>query len=257
MSTRLLLAAAALILSAASGSAQVLGTFPWQLQPYCHVVTITLTSAPMGFTLDGVDNQCGATNQASVVGVAAFNGGGNVTLNFSVVTAPAGRPVHVSAVVSPATGSGTWTDSVGNSGAFTFFGNVPGLPPRPLPASGLPAAIITTTELADNAVTGAKVANGSLTSADLVDVPRAAFAGGGQQVVLSAADSIVRSLSLTAPAPGRVIVNASAQGSAGSASTDDRGECWIEGTTRSAGRPAVRARSSRLARRDAPSRRPV
>lgn len=132
--------------------AQVFGTFPWQMQPYCNIVTLTLTNTPAGFTLDGVDDQCGATNKASAVGVASFNAAGNVSVNFTIVTAPAGKPVHVAAVVSPANGNGTWTDSVGNSGTFAFFGAVPGLSPRPLPASGLGAAVITTTEIAPGAV---------------------------------------------------------------------------------------------------------
>lgn len=91
---------AALVLAAPSAVlAQVFGTFPWQMQPYCNVVTLTLTNAPAGgWVLDGNDDQCGATNRGSAVGVATFNGGGNVTLNFSIVTAPSGKPVHVSAV---------------------------------------------------------------------------------------------------------------------------------------------------------------
>lgn len=145
----LVLVASALPLTA---SAQVFGTFPWQMQPYCNVVTLTLTTTPAGFTLDGTDDQCGATNKASAVGVASFSATGNVTLNFSIVTAPAGKAVHVSAVVSPANGSGTWTDSVGNSGTFAFFGSVPGLPARPFPSSGLGASVITTTEIAAGAV---------------------------------------------------------------------------------------------------------
>lgn len=145
----LLLVASALPLTA---SAQVFGTFPWQMQPYCNVVTLTLTTTPAGFTLDGTDDQCGATNKASAVGVASFSATGNVTLNFSIVTAPAGKAVHVSAVVSPANGAGTWTDSVGNSGTFAFFGNVTGLPARPFPSSGLGASVITTVEIAAGAV---------------------------------------------------------------------------------------------------------
>lgn len=136
-----------------AASAQVLGTFPWQMQPYCNVVTLTLTNTPAGgWALDGNDDQCGAVDRGSAVGMATFNGGGNVTLNFSVVTAPSGKPVHVSAVVSPATGSGTWTDTVGNSGTFAFFGATPGLPARPFPASGLAPSVITTTEIATGAV---------------------------------------------------------------------------------------------------------
>lgn len=131
---------------------QVFGTFPWQLQPYCNVVTLTLTNTAAGLTLDGVDDQCGATNKASAVGMATFDGAGNVTLGFTVVTAPSGKPVHVSALVSPANGQGTWTDSVGNSGTFAFFGATPGLPARPLPASGVAPSSITTTEIAAAAV---------------------------------------------------------------------------------------------------------
>jgi len=60
--------------------------------------------------------------------------------------------VHVSAVVSPANGIGTRTDSVGNSGTCTFCGNVAGLPSRPFPVSGLGASTITTVEIAAGAV---------------------------------------------------------------------------------------------------------
>jgi hypothetical protein len=120
------------VLSASSASAQVFGTFPWQMQPSCNRVTLTLTNAPAGFALDGVDDLCGATDKGSAVGVASLNASGNVTLSFTIVTAPTGKSVHVSAVVSPATGSGTWTDSAGHSGVFAFFGAASGLPARPL-----------------------------------------------------------------------------------------------------------------------------
>lgn len=118
-------------LSVAPAQAQVFGTFPWQMQPYCNTVTLSLINSATGFTLEGVDDQCGAVNKGSAVGTASFNSSGNVTLNFTIVTAPGGKPVSVSAVVSPATGSGTWTDSLGNSGTFAFFGATPALPARP------------------------------------------------------------------------------------------------------------------------------
>lgn len=197
------------LLTAAQASAQVFGTFPWQLQPYCHVVTLTLSHSPAGFVLEGTDNQCGAANKASAVGIASFNASGNVTMNFSIVTAPSGRPVHVSAVVNPGTGSGTWTDSVGNTGTMVLAGAVPGLPARPMPASGLAAAVVTSTELAANAVTGAKVADGSLTSADLADGPRAEAAAGNQNQTISTSPSPMRSLTITAPTAGKVVVYAS------------------------------------------------
>jgi hypothetical protein len=137
--------------------AQVFGTFPWQMQPYCNVVTLTLTHTPAGFTLDGADNQCGATTKASVVGIASFDPDSSVGLNFTIVTTPGAKGVHVAARVNPANGQGIWTDSVGNSGTFAFFGNTPGLPPRPLPASGVSPGVITTVELAPGAVGAADV----------------------------------------------------------------------------------------------------
>ena len=119
------------LVGAPAAHAQVFGTFPWQMQPYCNTVTLTLSNSPTGFTLEGVDDQCGATNKGSAIGTASFNGAGNVTLSFTIVAAPGGRPVSVSAVVSPANGDGTWTDSNGYTGTFKLLGAAGGLPPRP------------------------------------------------------------------------------------------------------------------------------
>lgn len=130
----------------------MLGTFRWQMQPYCNMVTLTLTNSPAGFGLQGTDDGCGAGDQASAVGVATFNASANVRLNFTIVTPPAGVPVHVSALVSPSNGTGTWTESVGNTGTFAFFGARPGLPARPVPPSGLAPSVVTTTEIAPGAV---------------------------------------------------------------------------------------------------------
>lgn len=224
--------------AASSASAQVFGTFSWQMQPFCNIVTMTITQIPGGYTIDGNDNQCGAGKLAGAAGMALVNPDGTVGLEFTIVTAPSGKAVHVSASLSPATGSGPWTDSVGNSGNLQL--GAPGSgSPRPLPTSGVAPATITTVELAPaavgaaqlaaNAVTGASVVDGSLTNADLLDGPRAAFADGGQTaaVVLSGADQIIRSVTITAPAAGRVVVNASAEWRATSTTTLDLGRCSI------------------------------
>lgn len=137
--------------AASSASAQVFGTFAWQMQPYCNIVSLTLSSSPAGFVLEGTDNQCGAVDKASAVGVASFNANGLVNLNFTIVTAPAARAVHVAAVVSPGTGGGTWTDSAGNAGTFAL--GAPGSgSPRPLPTTTIGVASITSAEIAPGAV---------------------------------------------------------------------------------------------------------
>ena len=216
-----------LLLTPAPTAAQVFGTFSWQLLPYCNVVSLTLINTPAGFTLQGTDDQCGAVNKAGAFGIASFNTSGNVTANFSIVTAPSGSPVHVSAIISPANGNGTWTDSAGNTGTFALSGATPGLPPRPLPPGGLGVASVTAREIAPDAVTGLSVQNGSLTSFDLADPPRAAFVEGTQTLALVVnTQTNVRQIVLTAPAAGRVIVNASATVT-GNATGNDLAECSL------------------------------
>lgn len=130
--TILWLSAAAVVLSPAGAYAQVLGPLTWQMQPYCNRVTLTLTGSATGFALSGSDDQCGSVTKGSATGAAVFNADGTVSLNFTIVTPPAGLAIHVSAIVSPANGQGTWSDDVGNSGTFAFGGNTAGLLVRPL-----------------------------------------------------------------------------------------------------------------------------
>ena len=216
-----------LLLTPAPAAAQVFGTFSWQMLPYCNVVSLTLVNTPAGFTLDGTDNQCGAVNKAGAFGIASFNASGNVTATFSIVATPSGSPVHVSAIISPANGNGTWTDSAGNTGTFALSSAVPGLPARPLPPGGLGVASVTAREIAPDAVTGLSVQNGSLTSFDLADPPRASFVEGTQTLALVVGTHTnVRQIMLTAPAAGRVIVTASATVTA-NATGNDLAECSL------------------------------
>jgi len=138
-----------------SASAQVFGTFTWQMEPYCNRITLTLSSTTAGFTVDGKDDLCGA-NTGSAYGVAVFTPGGTVALNFTIVPTPNGKGIHVSAVVNPGTGDGTWTDSAGRSGLFTL-GGPGGGSARPDPTVTVPPGSITATELANGAVGSAKV----------------------------------------------------------------------------------------------------
>jgi hypothetical protein len=105
------------------------------MEPYCNIITLTVTQYPLGYTVDGNDNQCGAGGKLSgATGQVVFNPDGTLGLYFTTVTSPGGKTVHVTALISPATGSGTWTDSVGNSGNFLL--GAPGAgSPRPTGAS--------------------------------------------------------------------------------------------------------------------------
>jgi len=133
----------ATLLLGGSSAAQPLGTFTWQLQPYCNRVTVNVRQDGSVYTLDGTDDQCGAAQRAPIVGVAAPNPDGSIAFGLNVVS-PSGQPVPVQARIQVSTLSGTWNDNAGNSGTFAFGGATPGLPPRPLPTESGDVTGVTT-----------------------------------------------------------------------------------------------------------------
>lgn len=130
--------AASVLASPSLVAAQSLGTFQWTLQPYCNVVTVSVTQQGAVYLLDGWDDQCGATQRAPVVGTGTLNPDGSISLGLNVVTSPAGGNLAVSARVTLPSASGAWTDSAGSSGAFTL-GAVPGGSARPAVVVGASA----------------------------------------------------------------------------------------------------------------------
>lgn len=122
----------------------VVGTFRWQLQPYCNVLNVTVVQLGGQYQVDGVDDQCGGARAASVIGRAFPNVDGSIGFGLTTVTTPGGTPIHVDATVSPSTLSGTWRDSAGHQGTFTFTAGTPvSGPPRPVPPGGLaPGTVI-------------------------------------------------------------------------------------------------------------------
>lgn len=123
--------------------AQSLGSFRWQLQPFCNVITVTVTQNGGVYRMEGTDDRCGAAQAASVIGTAFQNPDGSIGMGLNVVMAPDGQPQPVSATLSLSTMSGTWRDESGNTGAFVLTqGAGTGGSPRPLPALPvIPASI--------------------------------------------------------------------------------------------------------------------
>lgn len=159
---RLSAAIAAFAFLVASGSpvtAQPLGTFRWQLQPYCNVVTINVTQQGGVYTLDGYDTQCNGPQRAPLVGLATPNLDGSIGLGLHVVTVPGGRGLQIDARISLPHASGSWTDSAGNSGTFAFGANTGG---SPRPAPTIPGSAI-----AAGSITGAQLAPGSVGAAQI------------------------------------------------------------------------------------------
>ena len=221
------LAALCLALCSPSAYAQSLGTFRWQLQPFCNVITVSVTPQGAIYLLDGTDDRCGNGNQpGSAVGIAYLTPQGLVGFGITTVL-PGGTPVHTEATLSLSSLGGTWRDSAGSSGAFVFNGALPGASPRPTPTGGIPPASITNIHIANNAVTTANIVDASITSVDILDAPRARFAGGSQRLLLTPAATVVRSIDITAPTAGTVIVNASGYFAFPDTSTLDAARCSI------------------------------
>ena len=135
-----------LVAAATDVSAQSLGTFRWRTEPYCNVVTVTVTPVGGVYVLDGFDEQCGGNPKQPVRGVAVPQANGSITLGLSVVILPGGAPTNIEAGISQSGLSGTWRDSAGNSGDFTFnpAASTSGGPrPGPVPGGGqLPSTFI-------------------------------------------------------------------------------------------------------------------
>lgn len=120
MRTIATLVVAAACLTATAASAQVLGTYRWQTQPYCNLITVTVTQVGGAYRLEGTDNQCGAATGASVIGMAFPNPNGTIGFGVSIVASPGGSVVALEAAISLSTLNGTWRDSAGGSGSFVF-----------------------------------------------------------------------------------------------------------------------------------------
>lgn len=250
MSIRRIAALFVLVLacSPASALAQPLGTFRWQLQPYCNVLTVNVAQQAGIYTLDGTDDLCGAPQAASVVGIAFQNPNASIGFGLNVVL-PGGTPVHIEATIALPALNGTWRDSAGNSGTFILSpAGGTGGSARPTPSGGIAPGSVTTahlvpgavgagqiapgavgaTHLAANSVSGAHVADGTLSRADIGDAPRLFGGENGGMVPLGVgAHTIVAATNVTAPAPGRVIVNVSGSFILGQGGTADTAYCSI------------------------------
>lgn len=109
-----------LVATAHPAAAQPIATLRWQLNPYCNVVTLTISQSGSIYRLDGTDDQCGAATKASVAGVAYINPDTTIGFGFAIVGSPGAAPAHISANVTFPSLNGTWRDSGGNSGTFVL-----------------------------------------------------------------------------------------------------------------------------------------
>jgi hypothetical protein len=138
------LTAGLMLAVAAEVGAQSLGTFTWQQQPYCNLITVNVVQQGSVYQLDGYDDQCGAGTRASVTGMAFPNPNGTIGIGLTVVTTSSATaaPLHVSASLTLPSVSGTWKDSTGGTGSFVYYagGAVTGAS-RPTPVTAFPSGL--------------------------------------------------------------------------------------------------------------------
>jgi len=153
--------------------AQTLGTFRWQQQPYCNVVSLTVVQEGAFYRINGFDDQCGAATLAAASGLALPNPNGSIGFGLTIVTTPGGTPLHLDATISLSTLSGTWRDSAGGTGAWVF---TPGAPtpgaPRPVPRITFPGGLSASGATVTNV--GAPSSNTDAANKSYVDTSAAA-----------------------------------------------------------------------------------
>lgn len=124
--TMTLIAAASMWLPV-QASGQTIGTFRWQLNPFCNVLTLTVILQGSVYQLVGTDDGCSGGTPAPVTGTA-FQQGSGITMGLTAVSS-AGGARSVSASLNLTNFNGTWSEG-NDSGTLTFN--------PPLPATGQP-----------------------------------------------------------------------------------------------------------------------
>ncbi len=108
------------LLAAAPASAQSLGTFRWQLQPYGSVLHLNVVQQGSIYLLNGFEAQCGGNASLPVSGVAVPQANGSVILGVTTINEQ-GRGLHTRATVNLTDFNGSWSDNAGNSNQTLLF----------------------------------------------------------------------------------------------------------------------------------------
>lgn len=208
-------------LAASTATAQPVGTFRWQQLPYCNVLTLAVTQAGAIYRLEGFDDQCNGGRRATAVGVAVPNPDGTIGFGLTLVTnngaASGGSPLHLDAAISLTSLGGTWRDSAGRTGAWTFApAGAGGGSPRPAPNPAAPPVFTTGLSAGGSRVAdvGVPAQAGDAANKGYVDLlrPRVSHVSQfGASPALTATCGTYMPITIVAPGPGRVIAVATVQ----------------------------------------------
>jgi hypothetical protein len=124
----LVLASLAVLAGPAVGAAQDVGTVSWQLTPLCSTLTVAVTGTPPIFQVAGYVDSCGGETLYPAFGTAVGDVSGTMRMGLTVVL-PSAVTTSLHLTIDPASGTGSWTEPFGQSGALVPVAFVPAAPP--------------------------------------------------------------------------------------------------------------------------------
>jgi len=107
----------------AEAQTQTLGTFSWQMEPYCNTLTLTVVQDQAGIRLQGTEDLCEAIYAPQAVeGSAVLDATGvaRVGLNTGVAGGSSLEGTRIFASIDTATLNGSWADDAGRTGALVW-----------------------------------------------------------------------------------------------------------------------------------------
>jgi hypothetical protein len=107
-----------LTLAAPASAQQTLGTFRWNVAPFCNVLHLTVTQFGSMYALHGFEEQCGGNPRLPVYGVAFQQGDGTIWFGLTTIF-PFGNGLHTQ-VTMFSNLSGNWRDNANQTGTWVF-----------------------------------------------------------------------------------------------------------------------------------------
>lgn len=107
-----------LMLAAPASAQQTLGTFKWNVAPFCNVLNLTVTQYGSVFALHGFEEQCGGNPRLPVHGVAFIQPDGTISFGLTTIF-PFGNGLHTH-VTMLSNLNGSWRDNANQTGTWVF-----------------------------------------------------------------------------------------------------------------------------------------
>ena len=106
------------LMLAAPARAQTIGTFRWNVAPFCSVINLTVTQHGSVYALHGFEEQCGGNPRLPVYGVAILQADDTIWMGLTTIF-DFGNGLHTQATML-SNFSGSWRDNANQTGTWVF-----------------------------------------------------------------------------------------------------------------------------------------